>query len=85
MNALFVPSGAEFLSIAVILNISKWVYFTLYVRALVEENNEDWDEKLERQKKNLNIVTVSVSAVILTISVVYYCKGCIPSYVDGNQ
>ena len=34
MNSVFVPSGAEFLSVAVILNISKWVYFTLYVKAL---------------------------------------------------
>jgi hypothetical protein len=43
MNAIFVPSGAEMLSIAVLLNISKWIYFTLYVRALGENETSEWD------------------------------------------
>jgi len=51
MNAVFVPAGAEFLSVAVLLNISKWIYFTLYVRALGdEENDKDWTLELARQK-----------------------------------
>ena len=41
MNAVFVPAGAEFLSIAVILNISKWMYFTLYVKALGDQDRVD--------------------------------------------
>jgi hypothetical protein len=36
MLAVFVPAGAELLSIAVLINISKWVYFTLYINALAE-------------------------------------------------
>ena len=39
MEAVFSPIGAEFLSIAVLLNISKWVYFTLYIKALAEVEN----------------------------------------------
>ena len=81
MNAIFVPAGAEFLSVAVLLNISKWIYFTLYVRALGDEGNEkDWTIELARQKKLLNIGTFFISVAILTTSIVYFCKGCIPSY-----
>ena len=36
MCAVFVPAGAELLSIAVLMNISKWVYFTLYIKILGE-------------------------------------------------
>lgn len=39
MEAVFSPIGAEFLSIAVLINISKWVYFTLYIKALAEVEN----------------------------------------------
>jgi hypothetical protein len=81
MNAIFVPAGAEFLSVAVLLNISKWIYFTLYVRALGDEGNDkDWTIELARQKKLLNIGTFFISVAILTTSIVYFCKGCIPSY-----
>lgn len=36
MVAVFVPAGAELLSIAVLINISKWIYFTMYINALAE-------------------------------------------------
>jgi hypothetical protein len=36
MTAVFVPASAELLSIAVLINISKWIYFTLYIHALAE-------------------------------------------------
>jgi hypothetical protein len=38
MIAVFIPSGAELLSIAVLINISKWIYFTLYIKALAESD-----------------------------------------------
>jgi len=38
MVAVFVPAGAELLSIAVLINISKWIYFTMYINALAEQD-----------------------------------------------
>lgn len=82
MNAVFVPAGAEFLSVAVLLNISKWIYFTLYVKALGDQDRTDWSVELDRQKKILNIGTAICSAAILITAIVYYCKGCVPDYTN---
>lgn len=85
MNAVFVPSGAEFLSVAVLLNISKWIYFTLYVRALGdEESDKDWTVDLARQKNHLNIGTAVISSAILTTSIIYFLKGCDPMYTSED-
>jgi hypothetical protein len=46
MLAVFSPSGAELLSVAVLLNISKWVYFTLYIKALAESDQPEWFQNL---------------------------------------
>jgi len=48
MTAVFTPAGAEFLAIAVLINISKWVYFTLYIKAVGETETSDRVEKLQK-------------------------------------
>ena len=48
MVAVFVPASAELLSIAVLINISKWIYFTLYIRALAEQDQPGKVEALQR-------------------------------------
>lgn len=80
MLAVFSPSGAELLSVAVLINISKWVYFTFYIIALAESDRPEWFQILKRKKLVLNIVTVCLSLIMFTVSVVYFGKGCRGKY-----
>ena len=80
MTAVFVPAGAELLSIAVLMNISKWVYFTLYIKTLGEAESPGRIERLQKQRNLLDYATIAFSLIILTVSSIYFHRGCGPTY-----
>ena len=67
------------LSAATLLNISKWAYYTLRVRALSDHH------KLKRWTLQLNVATSLVICAVLGPPVGFYCHGCNANiFYDGK-
>lgn len=61
-----------FFSIAVILNINKWVYFYFRIREGVEGNND----KYRKMMVGINVITYILLAIIIVVHVTLISISC---------
>lgn len=85
LESFLVFGPAQFLAVAVLLNIAKWTYFTLYVAAIADIDLENNSEELQTKSKIINIVTAVFSTIILVTSSVYIFKGCDGAYATDTD
>ena len=70
-EAVAVSLPAVILSIATLLNISKWASYNLRVRAIRNQG-----QSMKNKFLALNVTSLLVICVVLVPPICYYCKGC---------